>query len=103
MTTEGARPPHDPAPKDVPGHLHGVTVYDKDFYTWSFAQASHLRAKNWAALDIDHLAEEIESLGNEQAHAVESHLVVVLMHLLKWQYQPQRRSRRWRTSLRVGR
>jgi hypothetical protein len=42
-------------------------------------------------------------LGNEQAYAAESRLVIVLTHLLKWVYQPQRRSRGWRTSLRVGR
>jgi Domain of unknown function DUF29 len=66
-------------------------------------QAAHLRAKDWAALDIDHLAEEIESLGNEQAHAVESHLVIVLAHLLKWRYQPQRRGKSWRTTVLVGR
>jgi hypothetical protein len=77
--------------------------YDTDFYTWTQAQAASLRAKDWAALDMANLAEEIESLGNEQAHAVESHLVIVLTHLLKWCYQPQRRSRGWRTSERVGR
>jgi Domain of unknown function DUF29 len=78
-------------------------TYDQDLYTWTQAQAAALRAKDWAALDVANLAEEIESLGNEQAHAVESHLVIVLTHLLKWHYQPQRRSRGWRTSTRVGR
>jgi hypothetical protein len=77
--------------------------YDTDFYTWTQAQAAALRAKDWPGLDVAHLAEEIESLGNEQAHAIESHLVIVLMHLLKWRAQPERRSRGWRTSGRVGR
>lgn len=77
--------------------------YDTDFYTWTQQQAAALRAKDWAAFDLAHLAEEIESLGNEQAHAVESHLVIVLTHLLKWRYQSERRSRGWRTSGRVGR
>jgi Domain of unknown function DUF29 len=77
--------------------------YNIDLYTWTQQQAAALRAKDWPALDIDHLAEEIESLGNEQAHAVESHLVIVLTHLLKWIAQPQRRSRGWRTSVRIGR
>jgi hypothetical protein len=80
-----------------------MSDYDTDFYTWTQAQAAALRAKDWAALDAANLAEEIESLGNEQAHAVESHLVIVLTHLLKWVYQPQRRTRGWRTSMRVGR
>jgi hypothetical protein len=78
-------------------------TYETDFYTWTQQQAAALRAKDWAAFDLEHLAEEIESLGNEQAHAVESHLVIVLTHLLKWRYQPERRSRGWRTSVRVGR
>jgi len=80
-----------------------MSDYNTDLYTWTRAQAAALRAKDWAALDIAQLAEEIESLGNEQVHAVESHLVVVLTHPLKWCYQPQRRSRGWRTSVRVGR
>ena len=54
-------------------------------------------------LDVANLAEEIESLGKEQAHAVESHLVIVLTHRLKWRLQSERHSRGWRTSIRVGR
>ena len=67
------------------------TSYDTDLYTWTQAQASHLREKQWEALDIDHLAEEIESLGNEQEHAVESHLKILALHLLKVAHQRQRR------------
>jgi hypothetical protein len=67
------------------------TLYDADLYTWTQAQAVHLREKQWEALDIDHLAEEIESLGNEQEHAVESHLANLLLHLLKMAFQRQRR------------
>ena len=80
-----------------------IPSYDTDFYTWTQQQATALRAKDWPGLDVANLAEEIESLGNEQAHAVESHLVIVLTHLLKWRYQSERRSRGWRTSVRVGR
>ena len=77
--------------------------YDTDLYAWTQDQAEALRAKDWATLDVANLAEEIESLGSEQAHAVESHLTVVLTHLLKWTYQPERRSKSWRNSLRVAR
>jgi hypothetical protein len=73
--------------------------YDTDFYQWTQAQAAHLRAKDFAALDLEHLAEEIESLGNEQRHAVRSHLRVVLWHLLKWAYQPGHRGPSWLTSI----
>ena len=78
-------------------------TYEHDLYAWTHAQAQALREKEWAALDVANLAEEIESLGNEQAHAVESHLANLLLHLVKWHYQPRRRSRSWRTSLRNAR
>jgi hypothetical protein len=79
------------------------TLYETDFYAWTQAEAAALAAKCWDLLDAAHLVEEIESLGNEQAHAVESHLANLLMHLLKWRYQPARRSRSWRLSIRNAR
>jgi hypothetical protein len=72
--------------------------YDTDFYAWTQAQVDALRAKDWAALDLPHVIEEIADLGNEQRHAVESHLRTLLAHLLKWRYRPQRR-RSWQTSI----
>ena len=51
-----------------------TTSYDTDFYVWTQAQAEALRAKDWPALDVANLAEEIESLEGEQVHAVESHV-----------------------------
>jgi len=73
--------------------------YDTDFYAWTQAQAAALRAQQWDALDIAHLAEEIDDLGTSQRHAVVSHLRVLLTHLLKWQYQPERRSESWLHSM----
>jgi Domain of unknown function DUF29 len=66
--------------------------YDTDFYAWTQAQAAAIRAKDWATVDLEHVAEEIESLGNEQRHAV-------LWHLLKWASQPDHRTTSWRTSI----
>jgi proline racemase len=80
------------------GELMSDLSYDTDVYAWAQHQAQALRAKDWSALDVENLAEEIESLGKEQAHAVESHLRILLAHLLKWQYQPQRRRRSWERS-----
>lgn len=74
------------------------TTYDTDFYAWTQAQAAALQAKDLAALDLDHLAEEVTSLGNEQEHAVESQLHIALLHLLKMAYQRQRR-RGWLRSI----
>jgi hypothetical protein len=71
-------------------------LYDTDFYTWTQA----LRAKDWAALDVEHLAEEIESLGQSDRYAIESQLVRLLLPLLKWQYGPTTRPRRgWRLTI----
>jgi hypothetical protein len=82
------------------------TSYDADFYQWTQAQAAALRAKQWPALDVDHLAEEIESLGASDRRAVRSYLKVLTQHLLKWAYQPQERALRgagWRGSIRHAR
>jgi len=74
-------------------------LYDTDFYQWTLMQAAALRAKDVAALDLEHLAEEIESLGKRDQRAVESYLEIILLHLLKWVYQPERRGRDWEKSL----
>jgi len=76
-----------------------MSTYDDDFYAWAQAQAVALLDKHWDQVDIAHVAEEIEALGNEQRHAVESHLRILLAHLLKWKYQPRRRRRGWQASI----
>jgi Domain of unknown function DUF29 len=73
-----------------------VSEYDQDGYAWAMAQAECLRRQQWDALEIDHLAEEIEGLGQSQGHAVTRHLRVLLLYLLQWEHQPARRSKRWR-------
>jgi Domain of unknown function DUF29 len=74
--------------------------YDTDFYAWTQAQAQALRAKDLAALDLEHLAEEIESLGQRDRDAIESQLVRLLLHLLKLTYDPAPRPRRgWRVTV----
>lgn len=50
------------------------TGYEQDFYAWLMEQAAHVRGKEWEALDIDNLAEELETLGREQRHAIRSQL-----------------------------
>ena len=75
-------------------------LYDTDFYTWTQEQAEALRTKNLAALDLDHLAEEIEDVGNSVRFALESHLVRLLLHLLKLAYAPSARPRRgWQVTV----
>src|SRR5436309_11965962 len=73
---------------------HGAG-YDCDFYSWLMEQARHVRDGRWDALDRENLAEEIESLGREQFNKLESALRVLMLHMLKWDYQPERRGRSW--------
>jgi hypothetical protein len=74
-------------------------LYDKDIYAWSQATAALIRAGRWFDLDPEALAEEIESVGASDYHAVSSAIYQILVHLLKWHYQPARQSHSWRISL----
>ncbi len=78
-------------------------LYRRDFYSWARAQAQRLRklaGAGRAELDYANLAEEIDSLGKEQANALRSSFQVLLCHLLKWRHQPSLRSRSWRNTIR---
>ena len=68
-------------------------LYDTDFYAWTQAQAALLWDQQAQALDYANLAEEVESLGKSQQHALESRLEKLVLHLLKWHYQPAKRLR----------
>ena len=82
-----------------------TTLYDQDFYAWTQEQAALLREGAVQDLDLTNLAEEIESLGKSEMRALESHLEVLVLHLLKWQYQPARRQtgHSWRATIRTQR
>jgi hypothetical protein len=78
--------------------------YETDFYAWTQHQARALRADVLGELDRDHLAEEIEELGSNVQHAIESHLERLVLHLLKWRYDPAQDPRRgWRLTVRHAR
>jgi hypothetical protein len=79
------------------------TLYDQDFYAWANTQAALLRAGNLDAADIENIAEEIESMGRSEKRELVNRLTVLLLHLLKWQYQPVRRGASWRASIRIQR
>ena len=78
-------------------------TYETDFYAWAQAQAEALRAKAWDQLDIEHLAEEVEDLRKTERRGVRSQLRLILSHLLKWAFQPQRRPDSWRATVANGR
>ena len=79
------------------------TLYERDFYAWANEQAALLRAGRLSEADIDHIAEEIESMGKTEKRELISRLEVLLMHLLKWQFQPERRGKSWTNTIRVQR
>jgi hypothetical protein len=78
-------------------------LYDTDFYAWTQTQADFLRQAQFGQLDIANLIEEIEDMGKSQQRQLESRLSILMAHLLKWQYQPDQRSRSWEGTIRVQR
>jgi hypothetical protein len=80
-------------------HFHCAMAYDTDLYDWSLTQADALRRRAWNELDVDNIAEEIESLGRSDRREIGSRLVILLTHLLKWKYQPEHQSPSWRASI----
>lgn len=71
------------------------TRYQDDLYTWVQEQVDLLRGGAIDALDLDNIAEELHDVGAEQYDRLESALEVLLMHMLKWDHQPERRGRSW--------
>jgi Domain of unknown function DUF29 len=78
-------------------------LYEQDFYGWTQEQAKLLRERVWDSLDIENLAEEIESLGKQVRQELRNRLGVLLGHLLKWEFQPSKRSKSWFITLRQQR
>jgi hypothetical protein len=78
-------------------------LYDTDFYIWTQDMARRLRERDLAALDWEALAEEIESMGKRDYRGLKSRMRVLLTHLLKWRYQPDRRSRSWLSTIHTQR
>ncbi len=83
--------------------LHNPDLYETDFYQWTQVQATLLRQGTWSSLDIENLAEEIESLGKQQKQELRNRLGVLIGYLLKWEYQPTRRSKSWVATIDVQR
>ena len=78
-------------------------LYESDFYHWTVDQVRSLRLGKLDSLDLEHLAEEIESLGNQQRSELENRLAILLGHLLKWDLQPDLRGKSWRSPIREQR
>lgn len=83
--------------------LKRLASYDEDFALWSAEQAALLRAGKLERVDLENVAEEIESLGRSDRYEIDSRMEVLIQHLLKWQFQPEKRTNSWKASIREQR
>ncbi len=72
-----------------------LSLYDKDFYAWTQEQAKFIKEKAFDKLDVIHLLDEVESMGNQNKAELKNRLSILLMHLLKWKYQPELKGNSW--------
>ncbi|MFY9260178.1 MAG: DUF29 domain-containing protein [Gallionella sp.] len=77
--------------------------YETDIVAWANKQAWLIRHKQFDLLDIEHLAEEIEDVGKSEQRELASRMAVLIAHLLKWQFQPERRGVSWERTIREQR
>jgi len=75
------------------------TAYENDVIAWAKEQASLLRSGQLSSIDIEHIAEEILDVGKSEQRELESRMAVLLAHLLKWQFQPERQSGSWKRTI----
>jgi Domain of unknown function DUF29 len=80
-----------------------ATKYNDDVIAWANEQAAFLRAGNFSALDIEHIADEVEDVGKSEQRELESRMAILIAHLLKWQFQPTRRGASWEVTIKAQR
>lgn len=80
--------------------MHTPSLYETDFYAWTEEQVNLLKNQQWEQLDTTNLIEEIESLGRKERQELRNRLGVLLGHLLKWQFQSEKRSSSWLSTIR---
>lgn len=79
------------------------SLYESDFYAWTQRQSLLLRNQQWQQIDLENVIEEIESLGRQQRQELRNRLAVLVGHLLKWEYQREKRSRSWLATIGIQR
>lgn len=75
------------------------TLYETDYLQWIETTVARLKAQDYAHIDWENLIDEIEDMGKRERKSLKSNLIIVLLHLLKWQYQPECRSGSWKGSI----
>ncbi|MBP0029193.1 DUF29 domain-containing protein [Roseofilum sp. Guam] len=88
---------------NAPHHWRDRTLlsnlYDRDYYLWLETTSQLLRDRQLDRIDLEHLAEELEDMGKSEKRAIESNLEILLMHLLKYQYQLEKQTNSWRYTI----
>jgi len=79
------------------------SLYETDFYAWTQQQSHLLKEQAWQSLDVENLLEELADLGRRERQELRNRLSVLLEHLLKWQFQPQKRGNSWLATIREQR
>lgn len=80
-----------------------TATYENDVVAWAKEQAYLLRSGKLSAIDIEHIAEEIEDVGKSEQRELANRMALLLSHLLKWQYQPERQGSSWQRTIKEQR
>ncbi|HAO12535.1 MAG TPA: DUF29 domain-containing protein, partial [Planktothrix sp. UBA8407] len=80
-----------------------TSLYDQDFYLWLQTTINILKEGKFAEVDLENILEELESMGRSEKNALTSNLRVLLMHLLKYKYQSEKRTNSWLYTIREHR
>lgn len=76
-----------------------TVAYETDFAAWAAFQAALLKTGKFHELDIPNLIEEVESMGRSEHRELKNRMIQLLMHLLKWRFQPERQGSSWQVSI----
>jgi Domain of unknown function DUF29 len=76
-----------------------TTAYGTDIVAWANEQAALLRAGRFSELDIEHISDEVEDVGKSETHELANRMSILLSHLLKWEYQSERRGSSWENTI----
>jgi Domain of unknown function DUF29 len=79
--------------------MNNAALYEHDFQAWIERHITLLKEARFAELDIDNLVEELEDMGRSNKRELVSRCIILIAHLLKWQYQADQRSTSWRSSI----
>ncbi|MCY9848941.1 DUF29 domain-containing protein [Pectobacterium jejuense] len=79
------------------------TRYETDVVAWANEQAELLRSGKFSEIDCENIAEEIADVGKSEQRELASRMAVLIAHLLKWKYQPERRGSSWEKTVKAQR